>query len=55
LAYIQKKSDHRFFLKQSNRYLMLVCENVKNFQETHQILERLETEVLKAVEAKKEA
>jgi transcription-repair coupling factor (superfamily II helicase) len=55
LAYIQKKSDHRFFLKQSNRYLMLVCENVKNFQETHQILERLEKEVLKAVEAKKEA
>jgi transcription-repair coupling factor (superfamily II helicase) len=53
LAYIQKKSDHRFFLKQSTRYLMLVCENVKNFQETHQILERLEKEVLDAIELKK--
>ena len=53
LAYIQKKSDHRFFLKQSTRYLMLVCENVKNFQETYQILERLEKEVLEVVELKK--
>lgn len=52
LAYIQQKSDHRFFLKQSTRYLMLVCENVKNFQETNQILTRLEKDVLKAVEVK---
>ncbi|BDS14068.1 transcription-repair coupling factor [Aureispira anguillae] len=49
LGHIQKKSDHRFFLKQSTRYLMLVCENVKDFKQTHEILQQLEKAVLKEV------
>lgn len=45
LAYIQKKSDHRFFLKQSTRYLMLVCDQVNDFKQTERILKELEQAV----------
>ena len=41
MAYIQKHADHRFFLKQTPRYLMLVCENVKTLQKTKDILSNL--------------
>jgi transcription-repair coupling factor (superfamily II helicase) len=41
MAYIQKRADHRFFLKQTPRYLMLVCENVKTLHKTKDILSNL--------------
>lgn len=41
MTYIQKHADHRFFLKQSPRYLMLVCENVKTLRSTKDILSKL--------------
>lgn len=47
LSHIQKKSDHRFYLKQSTRYLMLVCDNIRDFQQTNDILQQLEQAVLK--------
>ncbi len=45
LQYIQQKSDHRFFLKQSRNYLILVCESVKNIAAAEAILEELEAAV----------
>lgn len=45
LQYIQKKSDHRFFLKQSRNYLILVCEEVPNIAAAENILEELEKAV----------
>lgn len=47
LGYIQKHSDHRFFLKQSTKYLILVCENVPGFVQTHRVLSDLEKAVTK--------
>lgn len=45
MAHIQKNADHRFFLKQSPRYLMLVCEGVKTLKRTKEILENLQASV----------
>lgn len=50
LSHIQQNSDHRFFLKQSTRYLMLVCESVSSFKQTYKILEELEKAVLLKVQ-----
>ncbi len=50
LSHIQQNSDHRFFLKQSTRYLMLVCESVSTFKQTYRILDDLEKAVLQRVE-----
>lgn len=55
LAYINQKSDHRFFLKQSPRYLLLVVEGVNTFQQTHKILNDLEQAVLKRLALKEQA
>jgi len=51
LDYIQRNSDHRFFLKQTNRYLMLVCENIKNLTETNKLLLNLEASVVGEINA----
>ena len=45
IAQIQKTCDHRFYLKQSAKYLMLVCEGVKNMKEVTAILQDLEEKV----------
>lgn len=52
LGHIQKRSDHRFFLKQSTKYLTLVCENIPNLNQTLRILQNLEKAVLKEQEEK---
>lgn len=52
LAHIQAKSDHRFFLKQSPRYLLLVVESTNSFQQTLKVLENLEQAVLKRLAMK---
>ena len=39
---IQKTCDHRFYLKESSKYLMLVCENVKSLQQVNEILNDLD-------------
>lgn len=46
LDHIQKHSDHRFYLKQTPQYLMLVCENVISLEQTYKILKELETVVM---------
>ncbi len=46
LDYIQKHADHRFFLKQTSRYLLLVCEGTKTLGKTKKILSDLRKAVL---------
>lgn len=41
LGYIQSHSDHRFYLKQSTRYLLLVCDDVKSLTKVKEILEQV--------------
>ncbi len=45
LMYIQAKADHRFYLKQSPRYLLLVCEGVNSLAQTKDILAELRNAV----------
>ncbi|MCP4440932.1 MAG: transcription-repair coupling factor [Aureispira sp.] len=47
LGYIQSHSDHRFYLKQSTRYLLLVCDDIKSLTKAKQILEQVLTAVKK--------
>lgn len=41
LAYIQKKADHRFYLKQNEKYLFLTCDGVKTMERCKSILMEL--------------
>ena len=41
LDYIQKHSDHRFFLKQSPKHLILICEGLRNLHAAKSVLKEL--------------
>lgn len=41
LEYLQKRQNHRIFLKQSNKFLILVCEQVKTLKQAQKMLDDL--------------
>ncbi|MDC0230577.1 transcription-repair coupling factor [Aureispira] len=49
ITQIQKTCDHRFYLKQTPRYLILVCENVQDLKQVNKILFDLESKVVELV------
>ena len=47
---IQKTCDHRFYLKESSKYLMLVCENVKSLAQVNEILSDLDKKAVSTLD-----
>lgn len=43
LGYIQRHADHRFYLKQSDKHLFLVCDGVKTMEKCKTILHTIKT------------